>query len=50
MHQTPVVPERDRTFLPAEAAGEFRLLAVLEEIIEQRFTLLLGHILEAMCP
>src|SRR5579872_1052047 len=42
-----VVPECHRAFFPAEAAGEFGAVAVLEEVIEQRPRLLLGHALEA---
>ena len=42
-----VVPEGDRALLPAEAEGEFRPVAVLEQEVEQRLALGLGHALDA---
>src|SRR5689334_11439595 len=42
-----IVPERHRAGLPAEAAGKLRPMAVLEQIVEQRLALRLGHVLEA---
>jgi predicted dithiol-disulfide oxidoreductase (DUF899 family) len=42
-----VVPERERADLPLEAAGEFRLDLVPEEIVEQRRAFLLGHAAKA---
>jgi hypothetical protein len=42
-----VVPEGDRAVLPAEAEGEFRPVAELDQEIEQRPALRLGHALKA---
>src|SRR6185369_10186094 len=42
-----IVPEGDRSLLPAEAEGEFRPVAVLEQEIEQRLALGRGHALDA---
>src|SRR5205823_9459990 len=42
-----VVPERHRAVPPAEAAGEFGPVAMVEQIVEQGPALRLGHALEA---
>src|SRR6185295_14880925 len=42
-----IVPEGDRALGPAETAGEFRPVAVLEEEVEERRAFRLGHALEA---
>ena len=42
-----IVPEGERTDLPAKAAGEFRALLMGEQIIQQRGALRLAHVLEA---
>src|ERR1044071_9577066 len=42
-----IVPKRDRTRLPAEAARVFRSDGVLEEQLQQGAAFLDGHILEA---
>ena len=42
-----IVPEGDRALLPAEAEGEFRPVAVLEQEVEQRLALGRGHALDA---
>ncbi len=41
-----VVPERDRARLPTEAAGELGPVAVVDQVLQQRRALLLGHALE----
>src|SRR5258708_3416349 len=42
-----VVPERHGARLPAKPASELGPMAVLEQVIEQRLALGLGHVLEA---
>ena len=41
-----IVPQRDRARLPAEAAGEFGLCLMLEQVIQQRRAFRLGPALE----
>src|SRR5215475_14265314 len=43
-----VVPEGDRTGLPAEATGELGAMTVLDEIVEERTALRFRHALEAL--
>ena len=43
----PIVPKRDRTLFPAEAAGKFRPDGVLPQEIQQRPAFLDRHVLEA---